>query len=83
MAAGTSGRGGSSVTHRSSASASPYPSIHSILIAIKSLAKKQDEIHEKLCGVERKLLSFVQDSFDITKMPYYVSKYIPVTFYKM
>ena len=42
---------------------------HSISIANKSLAKKQEEIHEKLCGVKRKLFSFVQFSLTSQKYP--------------
>lgn len=43
-----------------------------VLMAIKGISKKQDEMLEKLLDLERKVLSFMQDSFDITKVSYYV-----------
>lgn len=56
----------------------PYLTSHSagtsqqgVLAAIRGLSKKQD-MFEKLLDLERKVLTFMQDSFDITKTSYYV-----------
>ena len=57
----------------------PYLTSHSavtsqqgVLAAIRGLSKKQDDMFEKHLDLERKVLTFMQDSFDITKMSYYV-----------
>ena len=74
-----------STTHQSGGSYShsrttPYPSPspspvtnQTVLAAVRTMTKKQDDLFEKVSILERKLLVFMQDTFDITKMPYYVS----------
>lgn len=56
--------------------ATPYPSPvtnQAVLAAVKTLTKKQDDLFEKVSVLERTLLVFMHESFDISKMPYYVS----------
>lgn len=60
------------VTPYMTPSHSTVTSQQGVLVAIRGLSKKQDDMYEKLLDLERKVLTFMQESFDITKTSYYV-----------